>query len=226
MAAVIVLGVVGFSLVFLLIILGYRARKRRILEWQQTAAGLGFQFSTEDPFGLIGLPFDLFSRGDGRGSENVAWGTKDGLDTKVFEYWFYDTQTDDEGDTSEDYSYFSCALLPAPVFCPHTTIGPEGFFGRVGRALGFHDIEFESEDFNRNMKVKSAEPKFANYLVDARMMEGLLGNKGWQFELSGQQILTYCNRVKPHEIVGVLSAAEGFHQQIPKVIEDTYKEGS
>lgn len=219
---------IGLAVVAIVLaaVIGYQVQKRRIKLWQQTAARLGFQYSRQDQLDLLSLPFNLFERGDGRGCENVIWGTKDGVDEKAFEYWFYDTTTNAQGHSSRSYSYFSCALLPAPVVCPHTTIGPEGFFSRIGRALGFHDIDFESEDFNRNMKVKSAEPKFANYLIDARMMQWLLENKGWQFELSGQQILTYCKRVKPPEIVGVISAAEGFHKQIPNVIEDTYKEGS
>jgi hypothetical protein len=220
---VIALGVV---LVILVAVAGYYARKRRILLWQQTAAGLGLQYSTEDPFGLVDMPFDLFSRGDRRGTENVLWGTKDGLDVKAFEFWDYTESSDTKGNRSRSYEHFSCALLPAPVMCPHTSIAPESFFSRIGRALGFHDIEFESEEFNKAMKVKSAEPKFATYLVDPRMMEWLLANKGWQFELSGQSLLTYCKRVKPPEIANVIAAARGFHQHIPRVIDETFKEGS
>jgi hypothetical protein len=221
-ALVIALGIV---LVILVAVAGYYARKRRILLWQQTAAGLGLQYSTEDPFDLVDMPFDLFSRGEGRGTENVLWGTKDGLEVKAFEFWDYTQTTDGQGHSSRSYEHFSCALLPTPVVCPHTAIAPEGFFSRIGRALGFHDIEFESEDFNKAMKVTSADPKFANYLVDSRMMEWLLANKGWQFELSGQSLLTYCGRVKPPEIASVIAASQGFHEHIPRVIDETFKEG-
>jgi hypothetical protein len=225
MAVVLVIAL-GVALVVLVGVAGYYARKRRILLWQQTAASLGLQYSTEDPFDLVDLPFDLFSRGERRGTENVLSGTKDGLDVKAFEFWDYTESTDSDGSTSRSYEYFSCVLLPAPVVCPHTTIGPEGFFSRIGRALGFHDIEFESEDFNKAMKVKSAQPKFATYLVDPQMMEWLLANKGWQFELSDLSVLTYCKRVKPPEIATVIATAQGFHQHIPHVVDETYKEGS
>jgi hypothetical protein len=212
--------------VILIAVGGYYARKRRILLWQQTAASLGLRYSTEHPFDLLEMPFDLFSRGEGRGTENVLWGTKDGLDVKAFEFWDYTESSDGKGNTSRSYEHFSCALLPIAASCPHTTIAPEGFFSRIGRALGFHDIEFESEEFNKHMKVKSAEPKFATYLVDPRMMEWLLANKGWQFELSDRSLLTYCGRVHPQDIGTVLAAAEGFHQHIPRVIDETFKEGS
>jgi len=228
--AVIAIGLGGLVLVIVVIVVGYQLRKRTIQQWQQLAASLGFQYATDDPFGLVDLPFELFKRGEGQGTENVIWGTRDGIDIKAFDFWFYteSTSTSTTGmmSTSRDYSRFSCVVLPAPVFCPRTTIGPEGFMSKLGHALGFHDIDFESEEFNRAMKVKSAEPKFANYLIDARMMQWLLETKGWQFELSGTDILTYCDRVRPPEIPRVIAAAEGFHEHIPKVVEDTFKEGS
>ncbi len=76
------------------------------------------------------------------------------------------------------------------------------------------------------MKVKSAEPKFATYLVDPQMMEWLLANKGWQFELSDRSVLTYCKRVKPPAIATVIAAAQGFHKHIPRVVDETFKEGT
>ena len=222
-ALIIVIGVlvVGGTIVF-----GYYARKRRIQEWQQTAGHLGFQYSTEDPFDLLSLPFDLFRRGDGRGVENVVWGQRDALDIKAFEYWYYEDSSDAEGHTSRDYTHFSCTVVPTAVSCPHTSIAPEGVFSRLGRALGFHDIEFESEEFNKAMKVNSADPKFATYLVDARMMQWLLDNKGWHFELCDRWLLAYRSRTKPKLIWGVIEAAREFHQHIPKVIDETYREGS
>ncbi|HEV2686513.1 MAG TPA: hypothetical protein VGW79_07730, partial [Actinomycetota bacterium] len=75
------------------------------------------------------------------------------------------------------------------------------------------------------MNVKSAEPKFATYLCDARMMQWLLDNQGWQFELSGPWMITYCRRMRPRLIWNVLEAAREFHSHIPKVIAETYGEG-
>ena len=216
-----------FIVIAILLVVGaYYAHKRLIELWQRTAAGLGFQYAEEDPFNLVSIPFRLFKLGEGQGCENVVWGTRNGLDVKAFDFWYYEDSTDGEGHTSRSYERFSCAVVPAPVGCPPTSIGPESFGSRIGRALGFHDIEFESEDFNKKMKVKSAEPKFANYLIDARMMQWLLDNKGWEFELTGMSMLAYCRKVKPPQIVKVIEAVEGFRQHIPNVVEETYKEGS
>jgi len=223
---VVLVVVLGLILVGGVALIGYYARKRRIQEWQQTAAHLGFQYSTDDPFDLLNLPFSLFQRGDGRGTENVVWGQKDSVEIKAFEFWDYTESSDMKGNRSRSYEHFSCTLLPIAAWCPHTTLGPEDMFSRIGRALGFHDIEFESGDFNRAWKVKSADPKFANYLVDPRMMEWLLDNKGWQFELSDRWMLAYCKRLKPREIWNVIEAAREFHMKVPKIIGETYGGGS
>jgi hypothetical protein len=78
--------VIGLVLVVGAAAVAYYVRKRRIEEWQQTAAHLGFRYSTGDPFDLLNLPLALFQRGDGRGCENVVWGEKDGGDIKAFEF--------------------------------------------------------------------------------------------------------------------------------------------
>ena len=223
--AVGLLVLIGMLLIGVALI-AYYARKRRIQEWQQTAAHLGFQYSTDDPFDLVTLPFSLFQRGEGRGSENVVWGQKDGLDIKAFEFWFYTESSDMKGNRSRSYERFSCSLVPVTSWCPETTIGPEDLFSRIGRSLGFHDIEVESEDFNKAWKVKSADQKFATYLLDPRMMQWLLDNKGWQFELSGNSLLTYCKRLRPREIWSVIEAGREFHAHVPKVIGDTYGEAT
>jgi hypothetical protein len=203
--------------------LAYSIQQARIRAWQQAATALGLQFSTDDPFDLLSLPFALFKRGEGRGCENVAWGARNAVDVRVFEFWDYTETMDTKGSSSRSYEHFSCALVQAPVNCPHTTIAPEGLLGRFAEALGFHDITFESEEFNHKMKVTSSDPKFANYLIDPRMMEWLLATRGWEYELSDGWILSHCRRVKPAAIGSVLDAAQGLHDHIPTVVLDVFK---
>ncbi len=45
---------------------------------------------------------------------------------------------------------------------------------RLAAHLGLHDIEFESDDFNRRFNVTCSDRKFANDLVDSRMNQWLL----------------------------------------------------
>ena len=72
MGAVIVVGIL--VLVGLGIWYSWYAKKKRREELAIAAKQLGLQYSAEDMFGCLSLPFGLFSKGDGRGTENVLWG--------------------------------------------------------------------------------------------------------------------------------------------------------
>ena len=112
------------------------------------------------------------------------------IDTKAFDYWYYEESTDAKGHTSKTYYRFDCVVVPIDAACSPLTIDNENVLTRLADALSFHDIEFESEDFNRAFNVKSPDKKFANDFVDARMMQWLLQNgKGTAFEVMGDRLL-------------------------------------
>jgi hypothetical protein len=55
------------------------------------------------------------------------------------------------------------------------SIEDEGIFGgRVADALGFEDIELESDDFNHRFRYKAADNRYGTALMPARMMELML----------------------------------------------------
>ena len=181
------------------------------------------QFSAADPFAMLGLPFTLFSKGDGRGLENVMWGSWQGLDVKEFDYWYYEESTDSEGRRSRSYSRFSCALAEVSLATPHVSIERENLLTRLADSLGFRDIEFELEEFNRAFTVKAKDRKFANDLIDSRMMQWLLGaGDGWVFEVVGKWVMCYSKRRRPTELVPLLGTAKAFLEQVPGVVHELY----
>ena len=119
------------------------------------ASSLGFRYSPDDPFDTVDLPFALFNRGDGRGVENVLWGMAGNLAVRLCDYWYYDESTDSNGSRHRSYHRFSCATTSIDAYVPGITVGRENVLTRLGGALGFDDIEFESEEFNRAFRVKS-----------------------------------------------------------------------
>ncbi len=154
--------------------LSYLAKKKRREGFALVATQLGMEYWPEDPFGLLSEPFALFNRGDGRGIENVIAGSYQSIDTKAFDYWYYEESTDSKGHTSRTYYRFDCVVVPIDAACSPLTIENENVLTRLADALSFHDIQFESEDFNRMFNVKSPDKKFANDFIDARMMQFLL----------------------------------------------------
>lgn len=140
-----------------------------------------------------------------------------------FDYWCYEEHRGSRGRTSRTYHRFSCALTEIEAACPHLVIERESLLTRVADRLGFRDIEFESAEFNRAFQVTSRERKFANDLVDPRMMSWLLSaGDRWRFEVVGRWLLCSTRRLKPTELVPLLGTLRGFRDHVPGVVYSLY----
>lgn len=201
----------------------WQSRKRRLEGFMALAQRLGLRYSQEDAFGILGEPFGLFRKGDGRGVEHVLDGTYREVPVRAFDYWYFDESTDSKGNRSRSYSRFSCALMPVEAGCFRLSISPENVLTRLADSLTFRDIEFESEAFNRAWNVTSDDAGFAHAFVDARMCAWLLANGApHAFEVVGDRILVARRRVDPSLYPTMLDAAVGFRAQVPKVVFDLY----
>ena len=204
----------------------YYAKKKRREELLFIARQLGLTYSPEDTRGCIGLPFVLLQRGDGRGTENVLWGTWQGIELLEFDYWFFTETTDSEGHRSKSYSRFSCAVTEIDVALSPLTVGRENLLTRLADAVGLDDIAFETQEFNDAFNVKSKDRKFANDLVDQRMMAWLLSTPSdLSFETCGRWILCFSDRRRPMDLIPLLGTLKGFRDQIPRVVYDLYRVG-
>ena len=198
------------------------AKKRRDA-LAAVANNLGFRYSIDDPFDTLGLPFSFFERGDGRGVENVLWGMAGNLAVRICDFWYYDESSNSKGQKSRTYHRFSCAMTSIDARCPGLTLGRENVLTRLSGALGFDDIEFESEEFNRAFRVKSAHRKFAYDLIDARMMAFLLdGASGCTFEVVGSDLLCTTGRLPPEQLPRLLRVLQGFQEHVPNVVWSLY----
>lgn len=202
----------------------YYLKKKR----QEGLAGFARQYrltySPTDTFGLVGYPFRLFSRGDGRGFENVLHGLWQGLPVKEADYWYYDETTDSEGHRSKTYHRYSVVVVALDVELPVVSVEKENLMTRLADHVGLHDIEFESERFNRGFNVKSEDREFCFKLMDARMMQWMLGTEGsFGFEVAGPWLLVYSKRMGPMELVPLFGTAKGFFDHIPNLVRTEYR---
>ncbi|HEY3210863.1 MAG TPA: hypothetical protein VGL18_13945, partial [Actinomycetota bacterium] len=162
-----------------------------------------------------------------RGCENVVWGEWHGLTVKEADYWYYTESTDSEGHTSRSYHRFSVVLSDLPAFLPRVSIEKEKLLTRLADALSFHDIDFESEDFNRLFQIRAADREFAYKLIDARMIRWLLSTHGsFGFEVNGPNLLVWCGRLRPTGLVPLLGSAALFRDHIPRLVWNEYGTGS
>ena len=219
---VLILSFVAAVVIFL-IWLQFHLQAKRRQEFFLTATKLGLTYEREDPFNMVDLPFALFGKGDGRGIENVMHGHAAGMDVRMFDYWYYEQSTDTKGNTSRSYKRFSCAMAWFEADCPHLTLSREGLLSRLADKLGFRDIEFESEEFNRSWQVSSEDRRFASAFVDARMMEWLLDEGGIaSYEVLGPILMCSTGRLKPAEFENLLEVLRRFRAKVPEVVPSLY----
>jgi uncharacterized protein DUF3137 len=203
--------------------LAYYLRKKRREELASTAFQLGLEFSADDPFGCLSYPFALLGKGDGRGTENVMWGVWKEIPVREFDYWYYEESTDSKGNRSKTYYRFSCAVTEIAAACAHLTLDRENLFTALADRLGLRDIEFESEEFNREFNVKSGHRKFANDLLDARMMRWLLQtDDAFRFEVSGRWLLAYSKKRRPQDLIPLFGTLQQFREHVPRVVYELY----
>ena len=108
----------------------------------------------------------------------MVTGTQDGRPFVAFDYVYYttETSTDAQGHSSSrevSHTYGVVALTVGVAF-PPLEVAPEGFVSRIVGRLTDHDIDLESEDFNRAFTVSCPDRKFASDILHPRMMEFLL----------------------------------------------------
>jgi hypothetical protein len=225
---------VGAVVIILVLLVGgavafgsYWLKKKRRDELALFAKQYRLSYSKEDPFGLLVMyPFELFARGDGRGCENVLSGTWQGLIVKETDYWYYDESTDSKGNRTKSYHHFSALIIDLGLRGPYLTVAKENILTMLADHVGLKDIEFESEQFNREFNVKCADKEFAFKLIDARMEQFLLGTGGaFTVEFAGSSALVYCKRLSPLELVPLFGAAKGFVDHIPRLVWNEYGSG-
>lgn len=209
-------GVIGW-------LVWYVGHKRREA-FRAFAGQHGLEYSHEDPFGTVGLPFALFRRGEGRKVENVLWGEWRGEECRAFDYWYYTESTDSKGNKSRTYHRFTCTLLEVDADFPALSIGRENVFTRLADGMGFRDIQFESPDFNRRFQVKAKDKRFAYELIDASLMQWMTGLQlPVMFEVVGRWTLAFVKkRFPPEGFVPVIEVARDFRRRIPRVAWSHY----
>ncbi len=220
-----VFAVVAFAVgVVALAVYRWQRKRRRADEMATWAMTRGMSYSAKGDLSPLG--FHLFTRGDGRGWDNVVHGTWEGADVQVADYWYYDESSNGEGRRSRTYRHFSVAAVRIDARVPAVRIERETPWSRLTDHVGFRDIEFESEEFNRRFEVRSGDREFAFKLVDGRMIDWLLGLEGKHcYEVNGSWLLAYCSRLASSEVMSLLYSAKAFRERIPRLVWVDYGKG-
>lgn len=150
------------------------------------ATSVGFEFWQEDPADIpqVYSAFDELTRGYDQKASNVMLGKVGSFSVKCFDYKY----VTGSGKNRQTHT-FSAVIFDTDLSFYSLLIRPEGFLDRAAGAVGFNDIDFESEEFSRQFFVKCADKKFAYDVIHPQMMQFLLENTGWTINAIGPNIM-------------------------------------
>ena len=210
----------GPILLFLVVVAGifalaaYSADQRR-KQWQAMAEQVGFRAAEGDPRSIRENEpgFALFDLGHSKTVLRTMEGRSGDVALTVFDYRYK------TGSGKHQVTHtLSAIMADLPIDCPRLAIRPEHFGDRIAASLGFDDIDFESDAFNRRFHVKGAEKRFAYDICHPGMMEFLIEVPEFCWELLGRRLLLYSRRLKTfdaEELGRSLRALDGFVARLP-----------
>lgn len=172
---------------------------------------LGLERSATDPFGLLGYPLSLFSRGHDGQIVDVLWGSWRRLDVKVFEYR---SAHGGPGDGAATRRY-ACALGPAPAEWAPLSVEPEAFLTPVSERSPLRTVQIGVASFDDRFDVRCDDEAVARQFLDPGVQEWMLVSDSWGFEVNGRLVLAYRPVDGPVPTTEALEALGGFLERIP-----------
>lgn len=206
----------------------YLRNKRRNEEAIRVAAQRGYTVDVEkrnvplDGFGLL-------DNGDSR--YTTMRFSRTGSPNSVFQFTYKEQSSNSDGGSSTKTYHHTCAMVTLPFKAPRTTIGREGLFSKLARAVGRRDIEVESERFNKRFKVKGDDERFAVTLLDGEAINWFLREQDFaataDYELLGSWMLVEVSgKLDPNTMIDYLEWAVTVPEHFPTVLQTLYRDAS
>jgi hypothetical protein len=185
----------------------YAAKKRRE-DMLAAAESMGLIFVPDGDSSLQSqlAHFKLFNQGRGKKMSNLIQGDSGEVKIAIFDYQY----TTGSGKNSNTHHQSIVALQSADLVCPDFSMRPEGMFDKIGSALGFQDIDFESHPkFSSLFVLQSSSEKAIREYFTPALLEFFEARPGISVEAQNGTLFFYRTRqrVKPHQIKDNLAEA-------------------
>lgn len=162
--------------------------------------------------------YPLFQQGDSRKVNYLLESKLDGQQLLFFDYQ-YSTGSGKNRSTH----YLSCMMIETPIYGSALTLRAENFFDRIAAFVGFDDINFELEEFNRSFRVLCPDKKFAYDVFHTGMMELFLQHRGLVMEWCGFKVLFYLSlgrQFSREDVMWMKQFAKEFLSRLPAYLKD------
>jgi len=200
----------------------WAGRDRRRLAIARFARDRGLEFRARNKEALS-EDFRLFGRGDGGRVRNVLQGEWNGVPVRAMDYDYFATRTMWVFYRVKDWRRFSVAVLDLGASVPSVIAERNGAAGLASDYMGFHDVQLNSDEFNRRFHVTADDREFAYQFFDLGMLRWLLNQPDLlETEVQGRRALVALPRLEPDQMGRLFDAAVGFRSHIPALVRRKY----
>jgi hypothetical protein len=165
----------------LLFVRGMGRARTRQLQIKQFADAAGWSFIARDDRQAPPKGRPPFDRPCPR-AQNVLSRTLDNRQIVVFQY---------AGQNEAPSAGLAVCAVTLPALLPYLEVGPRTATVLAEMPIGTHDIEIESEDFNRRFTVWADDPKYASDVVSPQLAAKLLESGPYRWRLEGDRLMSW-----------------------------------
>ncbi len=212
-----------FALIFIIVgIFAAISWYRKLKKIREFAQAHGYTYTELDEFNVMGRcsGFPMFNIGDSRKVYAQIFGVYRGYSFCIF-FYRYSTGSGKNRTTH----HIQGVLIEAKISLPGLlTMRPEGFFDRIAEVIGFDDIDFEYNEFNKKYFIKSEDKRMAYDIYGRDMMEYLLMlPRPLNLEALGPHFVFSYNHTVPFEFFErLLDTGVEFFNKLDKITVEKY----
>jgi hypothetical protein len=216
--------VAGLAIGGLVAYVNYANAKKRREAFAAFAAQQGFSYLPENHALANQWAGTPFQTGDHRRVLNSLSGQYQGHPMVAFDYSYQTHTTNGKGQRRTTTHKFGVVVMQLPAPLPNLEVSHEGIFGgAVAQALGFGDIRFESEQFNRSFHVTAQDQRFGHAVIHPQMMELLLARGEIAWRIEGNSLIGWdAGPHTPTEILNRLELLQQVTDNIPPSVWRDY----
>jgi hypothetical protein len=177
---------------------------------QGVADELGLQFypkgdgTVENEIGHL----RLFNQGHSRKMKNMISGQTEDIEVAIFGYRY----TTGGGKNQHTHQQTVISFRSPHLSLPEFEIRPENLFHKIGQALGYQDIDFDSHPiFSKKYLLRGPDEAAVREFLTPKLLQFFESQQGISVEASRDRLIYYraSKRIKPEQVRSFM--AEGFH---------------
>lgn len=188
---IVIAGIMGvLALIGAIIYAAHKYEKARTEAFQAAAEDLGLEFHpTGDPVVQEAIGhLRLFNQGHARRIQNMLSGQTDDIEIAIFGYRFVTGGGKNQQTHNQTVISFQSPNLSLPNF----ELRPEHLFHKIGQALGYKDIDFDSHPvFSKRFLLRGPDEATIREFFKPELLEFFESHQGVSVEASGDRLIYY-----------------------------------